>query len=79
MDRILVVAGNWQQYKNFCHDNNIKDIKQAQYVYNLWGLHGTNKDIVFTGTYMDRKDMPEILSYVYARGLIIVSKNWITT
>jgi hypothetical protein len=65
-DRILVVAGNAEQYRRWCQDHQLNTIRDAFYVRDAEQLRGVglNRLFVLTGTYADRPDWPELSCYL---------------
>lgn len=71
--RTLVVAGTYQQYRDYCRRNRLNPHRDAIYLDRPEVVRGLDRDtpVVLTGTWRDRKDILEVLPFVRERGLNI--------
>jgi len=66
---IIVLAGNFQQYRDYCRDNKIIEAnKTHRYAQDINSIRGFNiDDYVVYGTFWDRNDSNELLNAVRVR------------
>ena len=70
MNRLLVIAGTFNEYVSFCNLTGLRDRVTAEYLVHLDMIAGTKmpKDFILVGTWWARDNVANLVEVLTARG-----------